>query len=111
VPSPEVRYRFKRLAVILHGLIGFSLLGMSALAVGQTSGGPGAAQNFSQSRPLDPLNAVAFDRFYNLDYDRAVPAFQKILERHPDDPFAVNHLLAAVMYRELYRMGLLDPGD
>jgi tetratricopeptide (TPR) repeat protein len=62
-------------------------------------------------RPADPLNASAFDRFYNMDYDRSVQEFQKILDRHPDDPFAVNHLLTAVMFRELYRMGALNTGD
>jgi hypothetical protein len=46
-----------------------------------------------------------------MDYDRAVQEFQKVLERHPDDPFAVNHLLTAVMFRELYRMGALNTAD
>ncbi len=62
-------------------------------------------------RPADPLNASAFDHFYNMDYDRSVQEFQKVLDRHPDDPFAVNHLLTAVMFRELYRMGALNTGD
>jgi tetratricopeptide (TPR) repeat protein len=62
-------------------------------------------------RPADPLNASAFDHFYNMDYDRSVQEFQKILDRHPADPFAVNHLLTAVMFRELYRMGALNTGD
>ena len=62
-------------------------------------------------RPPDPLNATAFDHFYNLDYDRAVQGFQQVLDRHPDDPFALNHLLTAVLFRELYRMGSLDTGD
>lgn len=62
-------------------------------------------------RPDDPLNPVAFERFYNLDYDRAVEGFEKVLQRHPDDPFAVNHLLTAVLFRELYRMGALDTGE
>ena len=62
-------------------------------------------------RPADPLNPSAFDHFYNLDYDRAVQEFQQVLDRHPDDPFAINHLLTAVLFRELYRMGALDTGD
>ena len=62
-------------------------------------------------QPADPLNASAFERFYNMDYDRSVQEFQKVLDRHPNDPFAVNHLLTAVMFRELYRMGALNTGD
>jgi len=62
-------------------------------------------------RPADPLNASAFDHFYNLDYDRAVQEFDQVLQKHPDDPFAVNHLLTAVLFKELYRMGSLNTGD
>jgi len=62
-------------------------------------------------RPHDPLNLTAFDRFYSLDYDHAVQDFDQVLGRHPDDPFAVNHLLTAVLFRELYRMGVLNTGE
>jgi tetratricopeptide (TPR) repeat protein len=62
-------------------------------------------------RPADPLNAAAFDHYYNLDYDAAIQDFEKILARHPNDPFAVNHLLSAIQVRELYRMGAMNTGD
>jgi tetratricopeptide (TPR) repeat protein len=62
-------------------------------------------------RPHDPLNLTAFNRFYNLDYEHAVQGFEQVLERHPDDPFAVNHLLTAVLFRELYRIGVLNTGE
>src|SRR5580704_440091 len=62
-------------------------------------------------RPADPLNQAAFDHYYNLDYDAAIQDFEKILSRHPNDAFAVNHLLSAVQVRELYRMGVMNTGD
>jgi len=62
-------------------------------------------------RPHDPLNLTAFNHFYNLDYDRAVQEFEQVLGRHPDDAFAVNHLLTATLFRELYRMGVLNTGE
>jgi hypothetical protein len=62
-------------------------------------------------RPVDPLNPAAFDHFYNQEYERAIQDFDLILHRHPDDPFALNHLLTAVLFRELYRMGVLDTGE
>jgi hypothetical protein len=71
----------------------------------------GDAAGSSLFRPPDPLNASAFERYYNLDYDAAVQDFEKILARHPTDPFAVNHLLAAVQVRELYRMGAMNSGE
>lgn len=62
-------------------------------------------------RPHDALNITAFNHFYNLDYDRAVREFEQVLARHPDDPFAVNHLLSATLFRELYGMGVLNSGE
>jgi hypothetical protein len=62
-------------------------------------------------RPADPLNQAAFEHYYNLDYDAAVQDFERILARHPNDPFAVNHLLSAIQVRELYRMGAMNSGE
>ena len=62
-------------------------------------------------RPPDPLNQAAFEHYYNLDHDAAIQDFERILARHPNDPFAVNHLLSAIQIRELYRMGAMNSGD
>ncbi|HSZ61520.1 MAG TPA: hypothetical protein VK828_06965 [Terriglobales bacterium] len=62
-------------------------------------------------RPPDPLNQAAFEHYYNLDLDAAIQDFEKILARHPNDTFAVNHLLSAIQVRELYRMGAMNTGD
>jgi tetratricopeptide (TPR) repeat protein len=65
----------------------------------------------SPFRPPDPLNAAAYEHYYSLDYDAAIQDFEKILARHPNDPFAVNHLLSAIQVREMYRMGAMNTGD
>jgi tetratricopeptide (TPR) repeat protein len=91
-----------------------SLLFLALLthAVGAQTNAPVTRPEQSLSlRPNDPLNRSAFDHFYNLDYDRAVQEFDQVLQRHPDDPFAVNHFLTAVLFRELYRMGALNTGE
>jgi tetratricopeptide (TPR) repeat protein len=62
-------------------------------------------------RPPDPLNQPACEHYYNLDYDPAIQDFERILARHPNDPFAVNHLLSAIQVRELYRMGAMNSGE
>jgi len=62
-------------------------------------------------RPADPLNQAAFEHYYNLDHDAAIQDFERIAARHPDDPFALNHLLSAIQVRELYRMGAMNTGD
>jgi tetratricopeptide (TPR) repeat protein len=89
--------------------LGRTLLLMFAavLAAAQTNG---ASFNLSY-RPSDPLNQAAFNHFYNLDYDRAIQEFQQVLQRHPDDPFAVNHLLTAILFHELYRVGALNTSE
>ncbi|MFZ2084131.1 MAG: hypothetical protein WAU92_06535, partial [Candidatus Sulfotelmatobacter sp.] len=52
---------------------------------------------------LDPSVDAAYDHFYNMDYDRAIQEFEKVLDRRPNDPSPVNHLLATILMRELYR--------
>jgi len=56
----------------------------------------------------DPQVRLALDDFYNLEYDKAVSEFERIEKAHPDDPFAVVHVLQATVFRELYRLNLLD---
>jgi tetratricopeptide (TPR) repeat protein len=87
-------------------LAAFLVLPSSAAA-----GGFGTRPPESSFRPPDPLNAPAFDHYYNLDYDQAIQEFDQVLHRHPDDPFAVNHLMTAILIRELYRMGALNSGE
>ena len=62
-------------------------------------------------RPADPLNQVAFQHLYDLDYDASIQDFEKVVARHPNDAFALNHLLSAVLVRELYRMGAMNTGE
>jgi tetratricopeptide (TPR) repeat protein len=61
--------------------------------------------------PKDPLTDVAFEHFYNMEYDRATQEFEKLVEKHPDDPFAVNHLLTVVLMHDLYDTGAMNTGD
>ena len=63
------------------------------------------------SSASDPLVDAAFDHYYNMDYDRSIQEFGKVLDRHPNDPAAVNHLLATTLMRELYRMGAMNTGE
>jgi len=77
----------------------------TARAAAPPSSSPGAM------RPADPLNPAASAAFYNLDYEAAISDFETILARHPGDPFAINHLLSAVLVRELYRMGAINTGE
>jgi len=65
----------------------------------------------ANSAEHDPQVEVAFGHFYNLEYDRAVQEFEKVLDRHPSDPSAINHLLTTVLMRELYRMGAMNSGE
>jgi tetratricopeptide (TPR) repeat protein len=57
---------------------------------------------------LDPMVRQAFQRFYILDYDGAVSRFEKVQAQNPDNPLAVDFVLDAVLFRELYRLDLLD---
>ena len=59
----------------------------------------------------DPMVAEAFDHFYNLEYERSIQEFEKVVDRRPNDPSAVNHLLSTILMRELYRMGAMNTGE
>jgi tetratricopeptide (TPR) repeat protein len=59
-------------------------------------------------RPDDANTRSGFEHLYNLEYDQAVREFELALKQRPDDPFTTNHLLSAVLFRELYRTGALD---
>lgn len=56
----------------------------------------------------DTLSQDGFEHFYNMEYDIAIRDFELALQAHPDDPFAVNHLLQALFIRELDREGALN---
>jgi hypothetical protein len=56
----------------------------------------------------DPQVKLALDDFYNLEYDKAAAEFERIEKAHPDDAFAVVHVLQTTVFRELYRLNLLD---
>src|SRR5580700_10978085 len=93
-----------------------SLCLLSFLARAQTpaatgSGGSKPSATAVTPSAHDPLLEAAFDHFYNMDYDRAIQELGKLLDRHPDDPSEVNHLLSAVLLRELYRMGAMNTGE
>lgn len=90
-------------------LFAFCLLCLQAVAQAAGEGAfPSAAANSAEH---DPLVEAASEHFYNLEYDQAIQEFEKVLDRHPSDPSAVNHLLTAVLMRELYRMGAMNSGE
>jgi tetratricopeptide (TPR) repeat protein len=67
--------------------------------------------NAPHSAPHDSQTDAAFDDFFNMQYDRATAELEKNLEKHPNDPFAVNHLLTVVLMRDLYDTGAMNTGD
>ena len=56
----------------------------------------------------DPQVKQGLDDFYNMEYDKALSLFEHIEKEHPEDPFATVHILQVTVFRELYRLNLLD---
>jgi tetratricopeptide (TPR) repeat protein len=111
LPSPKRPATFERRADffrlnLIFIFLPFIFLGC-AIAVGQMK--PSISVIHDTSR--DAQSEAAFDHFYNMEYDRALSEFEKILEKHPNDPFAVNHLLTVVLMRNLYETGGMNTGD
>jgi hypothetical protein len=83
------------------------LLASCLPALSQSQPVPAAAHG----APHDPQTDAAFDHFYNMEYDRSTQEFEKIVEKRPNDPFALNHLLTVVLMRNLYETGGMNTGD
>ena len=64
----------------------------------------------SRAQEADPWNfaRAGMNHLYNLQYDEAITAYQKALEQDPDHVRFLNLLANAYLFRELYRLGLLD---
>jgi tetratricopeptide (TPR) repeat protein len=51
---------------------------------------------------------VAFDHFYNLEFDQAVTLFSSLVRKDPGNADFHNHLAQAILYREMLRAGALE---
>jgi tetratricopeptide (TPR) repeat protein len=94
--------------IVLVFALALTVLSLVAPVTVSQAAGPAGA---SPLRPADALNEAAVEHYYNLDHDAAIQDFERIVARHPNDPFAVNHLLSAILVRELYRMGAINTGE
>ncbi len=67
-------------------------------------------QRAAHTNPLnqEPLVRVALEHLHELDYDGAVERFEEVRRQHAGDPEATALLLDATLFRELYRLDLLD---
>ncbi|HEY6253022.1 MAG TPA: tetratricopeptide repeat protein [Candidatus Angelobacter sp.] len=62
----------------------------------------------AKNSSFDSYTKNGFEHYYSLEYDKAMADFQKAVEASPDDPRGYNHLLEAVLFRELYKHDALD---
>jgi hypothetical protein len=105
--SPVLRLLIWYPALLLCSLV--VVLDTPAVAA-QTAPSSVPAQVSRYPAKTDPLTSSGFARYYHLDYDGALRDFEAVLVKHPDDPFAVNHVLETLLFRELYRAGILETG-
>ena len=49
-----------------------------------------------------------YDHFYNLEFDRALAAFDQAIARDPTDPDLHNHAAETLVFSEMYRDGALE---
>lgn len=94
---------YQRLLLILCLCCGVAWLSLPAMTLVDASGPPVPTRVDN-----DANTRKGYEHFYNLEYDKAIHEFELAQAAHPNDPFAVNHLLAAVVFRELFRIGALD---
>lgn len=54
------------------------------------------------------LDDPAFEHFYNLEYDQALVGFVAAAERNPQSADLQNHIAQVILYREMFRAGMLQ---
>jgi len=91
-------YRLPRFLSL--GNLAFAVLFVTALGVNLSWA--------AEMPTFDALTRSGWQHFYSLEYDQAIRDFEKAWEARPDDAAAVNHVLDAVLYRELYKYNALD---
>jgi tetratricopeptide (TPR) repeat protein len=69
---------------------------------------PLRADSPSSKGDFDALTRSGIDHFYSLQYDQAIQDFQRAREVRPDEPNAINHLLEARLFQQLYKYNALD---
>ena len=84
--------------------------GWLAVAWMALAAGSAGAQAAAHTDPLnlDPQVRQGYERFYSLDFDGALKAFNQVAQQHPQDPMAWDYILMATIFRELYHQDLLD---
>jgi len=108
--SPTLRLARIRSASTRLAKIKFAAIIVTALCAATTADAQ-TSKPLSISVLRDPQVDAAYERFYNMDYDRATQDFEKVLDKNPNDPTAVNHLLTSVLMHELYKMGAMNTGE
>ncbi len=90
--------------------VGMCVLMILLLTVALPTFGVVKAPNGTDTDPLnlEPDVQAAYQRFYDLDYSTAQTLFEKIAAEHPTDPMATGYVLNNAVFRELYRLDLLD---
>src|SRR5215472_14647197 len=84
-------------------LLGLYLLVVSPVAA--QSNNPPATNNAAAR-----LTTSGMDHYYSVEYDAALADLEKAMKLRPDDPFAANRYLEAVLFCQLYRAGALEAG-
>jgi tetratricopeptide (TPR) repeat protein len=67
-------------------------------------GAPVHAASLHETMSTQP----GFTHFYNLEYDEALTEFLAQAGQNPNSPDAFNHIAQTILYREMYRAGMLS---
>ena len=106
----------------LHILLGFTLLAPPASTLAQPAEKTSKRNTQKDKKAvgkndnvlgrnlatIDADTKVGLEALYSLEYDKAIQAFSATAQRFPEDPFAINHLMQAVLLKELFRLNALD---
>lgn len=51
---------------------------------------------------------LGHEHYFNLEYDKAIAAYRRVLEKSPGDANVHNHIATSILFKELHRLGMLE---
>ncbi|MHB8302416.1 MAG: tetratricopeptide repeat protein [Acidobacteriaceae bacterium] len=99
-----------RLRSLCKALLVSAVCGLFATFLFAAPADVATAPNGTHTDPLNltPEVQAAYRDFYDLNFAEAEKRFEKIAADHPADPMAAGYVLNNSVFRELYRLDLLD---
>lgn len=93
--------------MLRRSTLSFLLFPLLFVSAGRLSAAPAPPKDVPDAATAALIRS-GLDSYYNTNYEAAIRDFEKVAQARPDDAAALNRVLEAYLFRELYRAGALN---